>query len=82
MFTIRCLSKRFPTRSILCRPQCYLSLGAANPQKNNEELQSTVNIIKQDLQLIHRDTLQVSTNKFIKVFMEFLSFRKIIHNHA
>lgn len=63
MFGFRCLSNRFLTRSIISYRSRYLSLGAANPQINNEQIQPTLNIIKEDLQLIHRDILQVSKNE-------------------
>jgi hypothetical protein len=60
MFTFRCISNRFLTRSFISPPCRYLLAGAANPQTNTEQFQSTINIIKEDLQLIHRDILQVS----------------------
>ena len=60
MFTFRCLSNRFLARTLSSYRCRQLSVGAANPQTNNEEYQSTISIIKEDLQLIHRDILQVS----------------------
>jgi hypothetical protein len=57
MFTFRCLSNRFLTRSIISYRYRSLSLGVPNPQTNNE---STQNLIQEDLHLIHRDILQVS----------------------
>ena len=60
MFTFRCISNRLLIRSKL--PQSCRSIvhGAASPQINNEHHQSTINVIREDLQLIHRDILQVS----------------------
>jgi hypothetical protein len=69
MFAFRCSSNRFLIRSIIsyrCRP---LSFGASNPQTNNEQLQSTINIINEDLHLIHRDILQVSKTQSIISFL-------------
>jgi hypothetical protein len=60
MFKFRCFSNRFLTRSIISYRNRYVSLGATNPQINNEQFQPTINLIKEDLQLIHRDILQVS----------------------
>jgi hypothetical protein len=60
MLIFRCLSNRFLTRSILSYRSRYLSVGAPNPQTNNEQYETTTNLIKADLQLIHRDILQVS----------------------
>jgi hypothetical protein len=60
MFTFRCLSNRLLTRTIVLHSNRYLLLGAVNPQITNEQIQPTINIVKQDLQLIQRDTLQVS----------------------
>ncbi|CAM4742120.1 unnamed protein product [Rotaria magnacalcarata] len=58
MFTIRRLSKQFLTCSVISRSYRYLSVGAASHKTAPEELQPTINIIKEDLQLIHRDILQ------------------------
>ena len=61
MFAVRCLSNRILPQTRLLPYSCrYLSAGAANAQMKNEQHQSTINVIKEDLQLIHRDILQVS----------------------
>ncbi len=71
MFTFRCLSNRFLTRSIISYRSRHLSLNVSNSQINNEQLQPTINIIKEDLHLIHRDILQVSKNQSINFFLFF-----------
>ncbi|CAF1597070.1 unnamed protein product [Adineta ricciae] len=61
MFAVRCLSNRFLSRTKILRCSCrYLTVGAANAQMKNEKYQSTISVIKDDLQLIHRDILQVN----------------------
>ncbi|CAF1213748.1 unnamed protein product [Adineta steineri] len=60
MFTFRCLSSRFSIRSLISSPCRHAIVGAPNPQINNENYQSTINLIKEDLNLIHRDILQIS----------------------
>ena len=61
MFAVRFLSNRILPRTRILPCSCrYLTVGAANAQMKNEKHQSTINVIKDDLQLIHRDILQVS----------------------
>ncbi len=60
MFTFRCLSNQFLARTLSSYRCRQFSVGAAKPETNNEECQSTINLIKEDLQLIHRDIAQVS----------------------
>jgi hypothetical protein len=74
MFTFRCLSNRILTRSIISYPFRHLTLDAANLQIHNEQFQSTANLIREDLHLIHRDILQVSKNRFIILFLYLLDF--------
>lgn len=63
MFAVRCLSHRLLPRFRAAYPIRSLSAGAASPQVQSEQYQSTVNLIKEDLQLIQRDILQVSTRR-------------------
>ncbi|CAF2839490.1 unnamed protein product [Rotaria sp. Silwood2] len=58
MFTVRYCSKRFLTCSKISPSYRHLSLGVTNAPKSNEEFQPTINIIKEDLHLIHRDIVQ------------------------
>lgn len=61
MFTYRCLSKQLLSRALVLSRYRTLSLDVANVQTTNEQqIQSTINLIKDDLQLIHQDILQVS----------------------
>jgi len=71
MFTVRCLSNRFLSRTVIFHTNRYILLGATNPQSTNDSIQPTINIIKQDLQLIHRDILQVSKDELIISFLLF-----------
>ncbi len=71
MFTFRCLSNRFLTRTLFSYRCRQLSLGVTNPQTNNEQCQSTLSLIKEDLQLIHRDILQVSKYRSTYSFLFF-----------
>ena len=54
------LSNRSFLRSILSETRRCLTSGAVEPKTHQENLQSTVNIIKEDLRLIHGDIIRVS----------------------
>jgi len=70
MFTFRCLSNRILTRSLISYRSRHLSFGAQNHETTtNEQYQSTINLIKEDLHLIHHDILQVSKTKYILSFL-------------
>ena len=60
MFAFRCFSTRFLARSLIGSRCRQLSIGVASPDSSAEQYQSTISLIKQDLQVIHRDILQVS----------------------
>jgi len=61
MFTSRCLSSRILSRAFVFSRYRTLSLGVVNIQTtttNEQQIQSTINLIKDDLQLIHHDILE------------------------
>jgi len=77
MFTSRCLSSRILSRAFVFSRYRTLSLGVVNIQTtttNEQQIQSTINLIKDDLQLIHHDILQVSNKQPVN------SFRHILDN--
>lgn len=71
MFIFRCFPTRFLARSLITGHYRQISSGAAHPQPITEQCQTTISIIKQDLQVIHRDILQVSYHGFIHLFHSF-----------
>lgn len=76
MFTFRCFPTRFLARSLISCRYRQLSSSAAHPDPITEQCQSTISLIKQDLLVIHRDTLQVSNHRSIHIFDSF-RFRSI-----
>lgn len=61
MFHFRWISHRIVPRTIFALSRRSLLVGAANPQTNLEPNPSTVNLIREDLHLIHADILHVSS---------------------
>jgi hypothetical protein len=82
MLSFRCLSNRLLTHRVILPSSRYLLHGATNPQTNNEHIQPTINVIKQDLQLIHRDILQVSKTQLIISFLFFQIFTLFSQNNV
>ena len=64
MFTFRWISHQILPRLVFSQSRRCLLVGATNLQSNLEPNPSTVNLIKEDLRLIHGDILQVSSFDF------------------